>query len=208
MAGGITTRLFFRRWKIKSNKKLVRKDHIRINGMIKVSEVRVIDEDGEQMGVMSSEEALRIAEERGLDLIEISPKARPPVCKIIGYGKYKYEQSKNAHKAKKKQHVTHLKEIKLSTKIEKHDIEFKMKNAEKFFAKGDKVKFTIRFRGREMQHTEAGYEILNQIKERFADVCEVEKEPTRMGRTLTMTLASVSEKKKIGKGEKDAENKN
>ena len=141
-------------------------------------------------------------------MVEISPNAKPPVCKIIDYGKYKYEQSKNAQNAKKKQHVTHLKEIKLSTKIEKHDIEFKMKNAEKFFSKGDKVKFTIRFRGREMQHKEAGYDILNHIKEQFADICDVEKEPVRMGRTLSMTLVGISDKKKFGKGAKDAEDKN
>jgi translation initiation factor IF-3 len=176
--------------------------------MIKVPEVRVVDEEGEQMGIMTSEEALSVAEETGLDLVEISPNAKPPVCKIIGYGKYKYEQSKNAHKSKKKQHVTHLKEIKLSTKIEKHDIEFKMKNAEKFFAKGDKVKFTIRFRGREMQNIESGYNILKNIKEQFADLCEVEKEPVRMGRMLSMTLAGISDKKKFAKGEKDAEDKN
>jgi translation initiation factor IF-3 len=173
--------------------------------MIKIPELRVVDEEGEQIGVMSNEEALQLAQERGMDLIEISPNAKPPVCKIIDYGKYKYEQSKNAHKAKKKQHITHLKEIKLSTKIEKHDIEFKMRNAEKFFAKGDKVKFTLRFRGREMQHQEAGYEILNLIKERFADTCTIEKAPTKMGRMLSMTLVGISDKKKLGKGEENAE---
>ncbi len=190
---------------IKGNKKFGRNDRIRVNEMIKIPELRVVDEEGEQIGVMSNEEALHLAQERGMDLIEISPNAKPPVCKIIDYGKYKYEQSKNAHKAKKKQHITHLKEIKLSTKIEKHDIEFKMRNAEKFFAKGDKVKFTLRFRGREMQHQEAGYEILNLIKERFADICTIEKAPTKMGRMLSMTLVGISDKKKFGKGEENAE---
>ncbi|MDZ7859891.1 MAG: translation initiation factor IF-3 [Candidatus Krumholzibacteriota bacterium] len=180
---------------------------MRVNNMINVPEVRVVDEDGNQMGVMSSEEALNRAKEWGMDLVEISPKAKPPVCKIIDYGKYKYEQNKNAHKAKKKQHVTRLKEIKLSTKIEKHDIDFKMRNAEKFFDKGDKVKFTIKFRGREMQHQEVGYELLESIKKRFEDICDVEKEPKRMGKTLSMTLVSVSDKKKSKKGEDDAEDK-
>jgi len=156
--------------------------------MIRISPVRVVDEDGNQIGVMSNDEALAIARERGLDLVEIAPRAKPPVCKIIDYGKYKYEKSKKAKRAKKKQHVTHLKEIKLSTKIEEHDVNFKMKHAEKFLSNRDKVKFTIKFRGREMQHQEIGYELLNDIKERFQDISFVEKEPQRVGNTLSMTL--------------------
>jgi len=156
--------------------------------MIRISPVRVIDEDGNQIGIMSNEEALDMARERGLDLVEIAPKAKPPVCKIIDYGKYKYEKNKKAKQAKKKQQVTHLKEIKLSTKIEEHDVNFKMNHAEKFLNNKDKVKFTIKFRGREMQHQEIGYELLDDIKERFKDISFVEKEPQRMGNTLSMTL--------------------
>ncbi len=156
--------------------------------MIRISPVRVVDEDGNQIGVMSNDEALDMARERGLDLVEIAPKAKPPVCKIIDYGKYKYEKSKKAKRAKKKQHVTHLKEIKLSTKIEEHDVNFKMKHAEKFLNNKDKVKFTIKFRGREMQHQEIGYELLDDIKERFSEISFVEKEPQRVGNTLSMTL--------------------
>ncbi|MBD3178502.1 MAG: translation initiation factor IF-3 [Candidatus Latescibacteria bacterium] len=156
--------------------------------MIRISPIRVIDEEGNQIGIMSNDEALAMARERGLDLVEIAPKAKPPVCKIIDYGKYKYEKNKKAKRAKKKQHVTHLKEIKLSTKIEEHDINFKMKHAENFLVDRDKVKFTIKFRGREMQHQEIGYKLLEDIKERFRDISFVEKEPTRMGNTLSMTL--------------------
>lgn len=156
--------------------------------MIRISPVRVIDEDGNQIGVLSNDEALDMARERGLDLVEIAPKAKPPVCKIIDYGKYKYEKNKKAKRAKKKQQVTHLKEIKLSTKIEEHDVNFKMNHAEKFLNNKDKVKFTIKFRGREMQHQEIGYELLDDIKERFKDISFVEKEPQRMGNTLSMTL--------------------
>jgi len=167
----------------------------------------VVDEDGNQLGIMSNTDALAVAEQRGMDLVEISPKAKPPVCKIIDYGKYKYEQSKKAKRAKKKQHVTHLKEIKLSTKIEKHDLDFKMRHAENFILNRDKVKFTVRFRGREMQHQEQGFQILEDIKEKFKDIAVVEKEPTRMGRTLSMTLVGQPGNKTTGKGDDNAEDK-
>ncbi len=199
--------IFLRRLRIINKRRFRGKDQVRVNEMIKIPEVRVVDEDGNQMGLMSNTDALAMAEQRGMDLVEISPKAKPPVCKIIDYGKYKYEQSKKAKRAKKKQHVTHLKEIKLSTKIEKHDLDFKMRHAEKFIMNRDKVKFTLRFRGREMQHQELGFEILEDIKERFKDIAAVEKEPTKMGRTLSMTLVGQPANKITGKGDDNAEDK-
>jgi len=173
--------------------------------MIRISEVRVIDEEGNQLGVIATDEAKRIAEEKGLDLVEIAPNVRPPVCKIMDFGKYKYEQSKKARESKKKQHVTHLKEIKIRPKIEEHDLGFKMRNAEKFLMNKDKVKFTVVFRGREMEHLEMGYELLDGIKERFADIAAIEKEPVRQGRIISMIMGPVSEKKsKKGSGEGNA----
>ncbi len=147
---------------------------------------------------MPTEEAKEIARSRGLDLVEISPNVKPPVCKIIDYGKFKYEQSKKARQAKKKQHVTHLKEIKLSPSIEEHDINFKLKNAEKFLKKHDKVKFTVKFKGREMKHMELGYELLDKIREEFEDIATMEKNPQRLGKTLSMILGPVSKRKKGG----------
>jgi translation initiation factor IF-3 len=206
--GLLSAGFFFRRWKIIGYRNFRAKNQVRINDMIKIQEIRVVDEDGSQLGVMTNTEALAIAEEKGLDLVEIAPNAKPPVCKIIDYGKFKYEQSKKAKRAKKKQHITHLKEIKLSTKIESHDLEFKMKHAEKFILNRDKVKFTVKFRGREMQHQEMGFKILEDIKEKFKEIAVVEKEPVKMGRTLSMTLVGHSSKKIIEKGEDDAEDKN
>ena len=171
-----------------------------MNEMIRITPIRVIDEEGNQIGILPKDEALAMAKEKGLDLVEIAPKAKPPVCKIIDYGKFKYEKNKKAKRAKKKQHVTHLKEIKLSTKIEEHDVDFKMKHAENFLINRDKVKFTIKFRGREMQHQEIGYELLEEIKEKFKDISFIEKEPQRMGNTLSMTL--------VGKQIQDNEDSN
>ena len=144
---------------------------------------------------MPTEEALRIAEEKGLDLVEVSPTSRPPVCKIMDYGKYKYEQSKKARESRKKQHVTHLKEIKLRPKIEEHDLEFKLRHAEKFLNNRDKVKFTVIFRGREMEHIELGMKLLDRIVERFSDIAVVEKEAVQIGKNITMILGPRSQKK-------------
>ena len=176
--------------------------------MIRIPEIRVIDEDGEQLGVMATDKARAIADEKGLDLVEIAPNVRPPVCKIMDYGKYKYEQSKKARETKKKQHVTHLKEIKIRPKIEEHDLAFKMKNAEKFLEHRDKVKFTVVFRGREMEHLERGYNMLKKIEEKFSEIAHVEKEPVRQGRMISMIMGPRSDRKaKKGGGEGDAENK-
>ena len=133
------------------------------NERIRASEVQVISSDGKNLGTLSTQEAINMARQEGLDLIEISPNANPPVCKIIDIGKYKYDLQKKAHKAKKKQRVMNLKEIKLRPVTEIHDYNFKIKNAQKFLTKGDKVKFTVQFRGREMQHTKLGYELMTRI---------------------------------------------
>jgi len=144
---------------------------------------------------LPTEEALKIAEEKGLDLVEVSPNSRPPVCKIMDYGKYKYEQSKKARESRKKQHITHLKEIKLRPKIEEHDLEFKLRHAEKFLNNRDKVKFTVTFRGREMEHIELGMKLLDRIVERFSDIAVIEKEAVQIGKNITMILGPRSQKK-------------
>ena len=173
--------------------------------MIRIPEIRVIDEEGEQLGVMATDKARAIADERGLDLVEIAANVRPPVCKIMDYGKFKYEQSKKARDTKKKQHVTHLKEIKLRPKIEEHDLQFKMKNAEKFLDQRDKVKFTVVFRGREMEHLDRGYKMLKIIEEKFVDIAHIEKDPGRQGRMISMIMGPRSDRKgKKGGGEGDA----
>ena len=134
------------------------------NERIRSLQVQVISSDGKNLGTLATQEAINIAKQEGLDLIEISPNAKPPVCKIIDIGKYKYDLQKKAHKAKKKQKIINLKEIKLRPVTEIHDYNFKIKNAQKFLAKGDKVKFTIRFKGRELQHSSLGSDLMEKIK--------------------------------------------
>lgn len=163
--------------------------------MIRIPEIRVIGDDGTQLGVMATADAKKLAEEKDLDLVEIAPNVRPPVCKIMDFGKYKYEQSKKSRDSKKKQHVTQLKEIKLRPKIEAHDFDFKLRHAEKFLLGKDKVKFTVIFRGREMEHRELGMKLLDQVVERFAEIATVEREPVMIGRIITMILGPKSEKK-------------
>lgn len=162
----------------------------RVNDMISAKEVRVIDQNGEMKGVFSVQEAQRMAEAAGLDLVEISPNTDPPVCKILDFGKYKYEQQKKAAEARKKQKVIDIKEIKISPRIDKHDYEVKMRNARRFLEEGDKVKVTMRFRGREMSHMEIGINLLRKMKEELADVCTVEMEPKFEGRQMMMVLAA------------------
>ena len=142
--------------------------------MIRIPEIRVIDDEGNQLGVMATSDAMKIAEERSLDLVEIAPNVRPPVCKIMDYGKYKYEQSKKARDSKRKQHVSHLKEIKFRPKIEEHDFQFKMKHAEKFLDNKDKVKFTVMFRGREMEHVDLGEKLLDRVVQEFSEIALIE----------------------------------
>lgn len=159
-----------------------------INEEIREKEVRLIGTDGEQLGVVSSNEARRLADESDLDLVMISPNAKPPVCKIMDYGKFVYEQSKKEKEAKKKQKVISIKEIRVSLTIEEHDIEIKAKNARKFLLDGDKVKITVRFRGREMELGHIAERILNNFTTKLEDVSIIEKKPKREGRSMTLVL--------------------
>jgi translation initiation factor IF-3 len=160
----------------------------RTNEKIRATQVRVINSDGKNLGTLSTQEAINIAKQKGLDLIEISPKANPPVCKIIDIGKYKYDLQKKANKAKKKQKTVNLKEIKLRPVTEIHDYNFKIKNAQKFLSKGDKVKFTVLFKGREMQHTHLGHELMQRIINDTNDLGKVEVQPKFEGRQIIMIV--------------------
>ena len=160
-----------------------------INEQIRDREVRVIGEDGEQLGIMSSREAMRLAEEAGVDLVKIAPTAKPPVCKIVDYGKFKYEQTRKEKEARKKQKVIDVKEIRLSPNIDTNDLNTKINAARKFLSKGDKVKVTLRFRGREMAHMQNSKHILVGFGESLSDIAVVEKEPRVEGRSMTMFLA-------------------
>ena len=151
-------------------------------------QVRLIGDDGEQVGVLPVREALTLAQSRGLDLVEVSPTARPPVCRIMDFGKFKYEQNRRARKAKKKQHVTQIKEIKMRPKIDGHDYGFKMDHAREFLADRDKVKFTVTFRGREMAHQDIGHKLINRIIAELTEFATVESSARSEGRTLTMVM--------------------
>ena len=160
----------------------------RSNNRISSPEVQVIASDGENLGTLSTNEAISIAKNQGLDLIEIAPNANPPVCKIMDMGKYKYDLQKKANKAKKKQKIISLKEIKLRPVTEVHDYNFKIKNAQKFLAKGDKVKFTVRFKGREMQHTHLGQELMKRIINDTINFGKVEIRPKFEGKQIIMII--------------------
>ena len=162
---------------------------LRINEEIRCKEVRLIDDAGEQLGVMAPRDAAKVAAEKGLDLVEIAPNANPPVCRIMDYGKYKYEQSKREKEAKKNQKVISVKEVKLRPNIEEHDFLTKAKNASKFLAAGDKVKVTIMFRGREITHPELGQELCERFAEELSTVAKVEKPAKVEGRNMIMILA-------------------
>lgn len=164
-------------------------NELRVNERIRISPVRLIGIDGEQIGIVPTEEARSIARERGLDLVEVAPNARPPVCRIMDYGKYKYEQARKAREARKKQHNIQVKEVKMRPKIEKHDFDFKLRHAKRFLEEGDKVKFTLMFRGRENTHPELGVRVLERVKEELQDLGTVESEIARDGRTMTMVIA-------------------
>ena len=159
-----------------------------INGQIRDKEVRLIANDGEQLGIMSAREAQKLADEAGLDLVKISPKAKPPVCKIIDYGKYKYEQTRKEKLAKKKQKVIDVKEVRLSPNIDTNDLNTKVNAARKFLSKGDRIKVTLRFRGREMAHMASSRHVLDDFAKQLADVATVEKAPKVEGRSMTMFL--------------------
>ena len=160
----------------------------RSNNRISSPEVQVIGSDGQNLGILNTNEAISKAKNQGLDLIEISPKANPPVCKIMDMGKYKYDAQKKANLAKKKQKIVSLKEIKMRPVTETHDYEFKVKNAKKFISKGDKVKFTIRFKGRELQHSHLGSELMTKIKEDMKEVGKVELQPKFDGKQMIMVI--------------------
>ncbi|HJC39372.1 MAG TPA: translation initiation factor IF-3 [Candidatus Mediterraneibacter faecigallinarum] len=159
-----------------------------INEQIRDREVRLIGEDGEQLGIMSAREAMKIAMEAELDLVKIAPTAKPPVCKIIDYGKYKYEQTRKEKEAKKKQRTVEIKEVRLSPNIDTNDLNTKVNNAKKFISKGNKVKVTLRFRGREMAHVQQSRHILDDFAEMLSDIAVVEKAAKLEGRNMSMVL--------------------
>ena len=160
----------------------------RINDRIRVPQVRVVGADGEQVGLLNTRDALDMARGAGLDLVEISPTSRPPVCRIMDYGKYKYENSKRARKARKHQHVQKMKEVKLRPKVEEHDYGFKVRHAREFLEERDRVKVTITFRGRELTHTELGMKIAQRVIADLADIAQVETPPRMEGRMMVMVM--------------------
>ena len=176
----------FRRCQLISNE-------LRINEEIRAREIRVVSADGEQLGIMPVKDALRIALEKELDLVEVAPNAKPPVCRIMDYGKYRYEQSKREREARKKQRIIEIKEIRMTPKIEEHDFEVKVKAAQKFLKDGDKVKAIIRFRGREIVHADLGKSLLMQHFESVRDSAVMEREPKIEGKNMIMILSGKSE---------------
>ena len=180
-----------------------------INDEIQEKEIRLIGSDGEQMGLMSSAEAQKIADEQDLDLVMISPNAKPPVCKIMDYGKYRFEQNKKVKEAKKNQHVMDVKEIRMSPGIGENDFNTKLKNGQKFLADGDRVKVSVRFRGREMAHTNIGEKLLRDFAAKCADVANLDKEPKLEGRSMSIFLSPKSQNqlKKEQKAKKQAADK-
>lgn len=185
-----------RRRSIASREKPINKE-FRVNEQIlryhrdypRVRDVRVIDENGEQLGIMDVRDAIAVAKERMLDLIEVAPQATPPVCRIMDYGRYKYEQSKRDRESQKKQKAGDLKGVYLRPRTDDHDLAFKLKNAAKFLKDGDKVKFTVRFRSREITHPEFAQRLLDEVATALVDVATVEKPPAMEGRTMTMIMA-------------------
>lgn len=167
---------------------MLNEDGPRVNEQIRVREVRVINENGDMLGVMTPQEGIRLAQAAGLDLIEVSPNASPPVCKILDLGKYKYEQQKKANEARKKQKVIEIKELKLRPTIGDHDYQIKLKQARKFFEEGDKVKFTLRFRGREQSHYDLSMQVMHRVKADLAGVSKIEQDIQSEGRQAVMIL--------------------
>ena len=170
-----------------SEVKIIAKE-LSINEQIRAREVRVVSDTNEQLGVMTVRDAIRAAEERGLDLVEVAPNGRPPVCRIMNYGKYRYEQQKRDKEAKKKQKVFQVKEVKLRPNIEDHDFYVKLKHAQRFLGDGNKVKVTIMFRGREMTHPELGRDVLERVLKELGDTIVCEKPPKLEGRNMTMVI--------------------
>ncbi len=169
--------------------KISSKKELYINEEIRGKELRVIDSDGSQLGILSAQQALSLAEEKNLDLVMISPQAKPPVCKIMDYGKYRFEQARREKEKRKNQKVVDIKEVRLSLNIDTHDFNTKLNHALKFISKGDKVKVSIRFRGREMGHPEIGTQIMRRFADECAEVAVIEKQPKLEGRSMLMFLA-------------------
>src|SRR5574344_1456571 len=163
---------------------------MRVNEQIRVREIRLIDDEGERKGIVPTIEALRMAKDRDLDLVEVSPNANPPVCKILDFGKYKFEQEKKLRDSKKNQKVLKIKEIRMQPKIGTGDLDTKAKHVQEFIDEGDKVKVTIRFRGRELAHTELGFEVLNEVLKRLTSAYVVEKPAAMDGRNMSMTISA------------------
>lgn len=166
-----------------------RSDEPRINRQISVPQVRLVDENGEMIGVVATAEAVRRAEAAGLDLVEVSPNAEPPVCKILDYGKYKYELQKKAHEARKKQKIIVVKEIQIRPTIEKNDFEVKVRNIHKFIDEGDKVRISLRFRGREITHNDIGFKLMQDVQEALGEKVKIESPPRLEGKQITMMVA-------------------
>jgi translation initiation factor IF-3 len=172
-----------------------------VNERIRVREVRLIDDQGNQLGIVPTPEAMNMAKERGLDLVEVAPQANPPVCKLLDYGKYKFEQEKKNRESKKKQKQLRMKEIRMQPKIESHDLQFKTKHIREFLDEGNKVKVTVRFRGREMAHTELGRDVLDRILELLGEGYQVERKPAMEGRFMSMIVGPSAKKPKKQKDE-------
>lgn len=171
------------------------KQELPINGQIREKEVQVIDENGQKLGVMQTRDAIGIAEDKNLDLVLVAPTGNPPVCKIMNYGKYKFEQSKKEKEAKKKQKVAEVKEIRITPNIDSHDFEFKCRNARKFLEDGAKVKITVRFRGRELNYVKLGETTLNKFSESLEDIANIDKKPMLEGKNMFLILSKKTEKK-------------
>lgn len=179
---------------------------LRTNSMIRVREVRLVGDDGTQLGIVSTPDALRLAEERGLDLVEVAPQARPPVCKLLDYGKYKFELEKKNRESKKKQKLVKMKEIRMQPKIEEHDMKFKAKHIQEFLDEGNKVKVTIRFRGRELAHTERGNMVLEKMLGMLDEGVTVDKPPAMEGRFMSMIVSPSNKPAARGKPEPAEQN--
>jgi len=172
----------------------IRNQKARINRRIRVPQVRLIDEEGQQVGVINTQEALMMAEERGLDLVEVAPNSDPPVCRLMDYGKFLYEQNKKAREARKNQKVVEIKEVQLTPITDNHDIDVKSNRAREFLGEGHKVKFTMKFRGRQLAHQDIGVRMLEDVAEKLRDVAVVEMRPTSEGRRITMVIAPQANK--------------
>jgi len=178
-----------------------------INEQIRASQIRVVDNDGEQLGIMTVKDALKLAYDKGFDLVEIAPAAKPPVCRIMDYGKYRFESEKKEKESRKKQVVIETKEVKLTCRIGQHDLDTKLNHAKRFLTDGNKVKFTIVFSGREMHHTDIGYEVMKKITESCADFGQPDKQPSLYGRYMTMIVSPKQKDHKESKESKEQKEK-